>query len=92
VAAAGANPGHLAAGGLSDRFQPAPGFRPRAQPDEVDITPPRVGHRVQVALHADTLNEYGYVGDTSPAETAYVGVHQSGGTWYAINAAGKVVK
>ncbi len=35
---------------------------------------------------------YGYVGDTSPAETAYVGISQSGGTWYAINAAGKVVK
>ncbi len=35
---------------------------------------------------------YGYVGDTSPGQTEYVGVPQFGGTWYAMNADGKLVK
>lgn len=35
---------------------------------------------------------YGYVGDSSPGQTGYVGTPQFGGTWYAITAAGKLVK
>ncbi len=35
---------------------------------------------------------YGYVGDTKAGETAYVGVKEFGGTWYAISAKGKKVK
>jgi predicted lipoprotein with Yx(FWY)xxD motif len=35
---------------------------------------------------------YTYVGDSSAAETDYVGVHQFGGTWMAVNGAGKTVK
>ncbi len=35
---------------------------------------------------------YGYVGDSAPGRTSYVGVLQSGGAWYAISAAGKIVK
>lgn len=35
---------------------------------------------------------YTYVGDSGPGETGYVGVHQFGGAWYAINAAGRIVR
>jgi predicted lipoprotein with Yx(FWY)xxD motif len=35
---------------------------------------------------------YTYVGDSGPGQTGYVGVHQFGGAWYAINAAGRVVR
>ncbi len=35
---------------------------------------------------------YGYAFDSSPGQTEYVGTPQFGGTWYAINAAGKLVK
>ena len=35
---------------------------------------------------------YGYVGDTGPGQTDYVGTPEFGGTWYAISAAGKVIR
>lgn len=35
---------------------------------------------------------YTYVGDSGPGQTSYVGFHQFGGTWYAINAAGRIVR
>ena len=35
---------------------------------------------------------YTYVADTSPGQTSYVNVFQSGGYWPAVNAAGKEVK
>jgi predicted lipoprotein with Yx(FWY)xxD motif len=35
---------------------------------------------------------YRYVGDSAPGETEYVGTPEFGGTWYAINAAGKPVR
>lgn len=35
---------------------------------------------------------YRYFGDSAPGETDYVGTPEFGGTWYAINAAGKFVK
>ncbi len=35
---------------------------------------------------------YGYIGDSAPGETSYVGVSGSGGKWYAISATGKVIK
>jgi predicted lipoprotein with Yx(FWY)xxD motif len=35
---------------------------------------------------------YTYVGDSEPGETSYIGVFASGGRWYALNGAGKVVK
>lgn len=35
---------------------------------------------------------YTYSGDSSPAATDYVGISQFGGTWLAVNAAGKTVK
>jgi predicted lipoprotein with Yx(FWY)xxD motif len=35
---------------------------------------------------------YLYSGDSSPADTSYVGVQQFGGKWYALNAAGHFVK
>jgi predicted lipoprotein with Yx(FWY)xxD motif len=35
---------------------------------------------------------YTYVGDSGPGQTSYVGARQFGGSWYAINAAGAVVK
>jgi predicted lipoprotein with Yx(FWY)xxD motif len=35
---------------------------------------------------------YTYVGDSGIGETSYVGTPQFGGTWYAINAAGHLVK
>jgi predicted lipoprotein with Yx(FWY)xxD motif len=35
---------------------------------------------------------YIYSGDSGPGDTSYVGAKQFGGTWYAINAAGHLVK
>lgn len=35
---------------------------------------------------------YLYSGDSSPADTSYVGVQQFGGKWYALDAAGHFVK
>ncbi|MGH2853580.1 MAG: COG4315 family predicted lipoprotein [Solirubrobacteraceae bacterium] len=35
---------------------------------------------------------YTYSGDSGPGKTSYVGVRQFGGTWYAINASGGMVK
>ena len=35
---------------------------------------------------------YTYVADTRPGSTSYVGVRQFGGAWYAMSAAGKIVK
>jgi predicted lipoprotein with Yx(FWY)xxD motif len=35
---------------------------------------------------------YGYIGDSSPGQTSYVGLFQSGGRWYALDAAGHAVK
>jgi predicted lipoprotein with Yx(FWY)xxD motif len=35
---------------------------------------------------------YTYVGDSGPGETGYVGFHQFGGAWYAINPAGRIVR
>jgi predicted lipoprotein with Yx(FWY)xxD motif len=35
---------------------------------------------------------YGYITDTQPGETSYVGVNQSGGRWYAITPSGKLKK
>jgi predicted lipoprotein with Yx(FWY)xxD motif len=35
---------------------------------------------------------YGYVGDSAPAQTDYVGTPEFGGTWYAISAAGKTIR
>jgi len=35
---------------------------------------------------------YRYSGDASPGQTSYVGLSQFGGHWYAINAAGRVVR
>jgi predicted lipoprotein with Yx(FWY)xxD motif len=46
------------------------------------------GHQVTYAGHP----LYTYSGDSGPGETAYVGAKQFGGTWYAINAAGRAVK
>jgi len=46
------------------------------------------GHQVTYAGHP----LYTYSGDTGPGETSYVGARTFGGTWYAINASGHVVK
>lgn len=35
---------------------------------------------------------YTYIGDPGPRETAYIGTRQSGGAWWAIDAAGHIVK
>ena len=35
---------------------------------------------------------YTYVADGGPGETSYIGVFQSGGRWYALNASGHLVK
>jgi predicted lipoprotein with Yx(FWY)xxD motif len=35
---------------------------------------------------------YLYSGDSGPAETAYVGASQFGGSWYAVNSSGRPVK
>jgi hypothetical protein len=35
---------------------------------------------------------YTYIGDSGPGDTSYVGQSQFGGRWFALNAAGHVVK
>jgi predicted lipoprotein with Yx(FWY)xxD motif len=35
---------------------------------------------------------YTYVGDSGPGQTGYVGARQFGGTWYAMNGAGRSVR
>jgi predicted lipoprotein with Yx(FWY)xxD motif len=35
---------------------------------------------------------YLYSGDSGPGETSYVGANQFGGSWYAVNSAGRPVK
>lgn len=35
---------------------------------------------------------YTYIADGGPGQTFYVGVSQFGGTWYAVNPAGQIVK
>jgi predicted lipoprotein with Yx(FWY)xxD motif len=35
---------------------------------------------------------YTYIADGGPGQTFYVGVSQFGGTWYAVNPAGRIVK
>jgi hypothetical protein len=47
-----------------------------------------LGRQVTYAGHPLYL----YSGDSSPADTSYVGVQQFGGKWYALNAAGHLVK
>jgi predicted lipoprotein with Yx(FWY)xxD motif len=50
----------------------------------------RVQGRRQVTYGGWPL--YTYTGDSSPAQTSYVGVSQFGGRWYALNARGALVK
>jgi predicted lipoprotein with Yx(FWY)xxD motif len=50
----------------------------------------KVGRARQVTYGGHPL--YHYLGDSAPGETNYVGQTQSGGTWYAINASGGVIK
>ncbi len=35
---------------------------------------------------------YTYIGDTGPRSTDFIGLEQSGGFWWALNAAGRIVK
>ncbi len=35
---------------------------------------------------------YGYIGDRFPRSTQFIGLYQSGGYWWALNAAGRLVK
>ncbi len=44
----------------------------------------------QVTYYGHPL--YMYVGDHGPGETSYVGAHEFGGNWYALNAKGHKVK
>jgi predicted lipoprotein with Yx(FWY)xxD motif len=46
--------------------------------------------RTQVLYAGHPL--YIYAGSNAPGQTEYVGAKQFGGTWYALNAAGKLVK
>jgi predicted lipoprotein with Yx(FWY)xxD motif len=50
-----------------------------------------VGHGARQVTYAGHPL-YGYIGDSSPGQTSYVGFNQSGGRWYAITGSGKVVK
>ncbi len=50
----------------------------------------KVGRSRQVTYAGRPL--YGYTGDGGPGSTDYVGFNQFGGTWYALDAHGKVVK
>jgi predicted lipoprotein with Yx(FWY)xxD motif len=50
-----------------------------------------LAHRVKQVTYAGHAL-YTYSGDISRAETDYVGTPQFGGTWYAANAAGHIVK
>jgi predicted lipoprotein with Yx(FWY)xxD motif len=49
---------------------------------------PSGGRQVTYAGHPLYL----YSGDSSPADTSYVGAQQFGGKWYALNASGRFVK
>ncbi len=46
--------------------------------------------RLQVAYAGHPL--YMYAGENAPGQTEYVGAKQFGGTWYALNASGQLVK
>lgn len=48
------------------------------------------GGRRQVTYAGHPL--YTYIGDSGPGDTSYVGQMQFGGRWFALNAAGHVVK
>jgi predicted lipoprotein with Yx(FWY)xxD motif len=48
------------------------------------------GGKFQVTYAGHPL--YTYSGDTGPGQTDYVGISMFGGKWYALNAAGKLVK
>jgi predicted lipoprotein with Yx(FWY)xxD motif len=50
----------------------------------------KVGRTRQVTYAGHPL--YQYIGDSGPGQTSYVGQNQQGGFWYAINAAGTVIK
>lgn len=50
----------------------------------------KVGGARQVTYAGHPL--YTYIGDAGPGDTSYVGQHQFGGTWVALNAAGRTVK
>jgi hypothetical protein len=50
----------------------------------------KVGRTRQVTYAGHPL--YHYIGDSGPGQTEYIGVNQAGGFWYALNAAGSVVK
>ena len=50
----------------------------------------KVGKTRQVTYAGHPL--YHYIADSGPGQTSYVGLNQSGGFWYAINAAGTEVK
>lgn len=50
----------------------------------------KVSGREQVTYAGDPL--YTYVADSEPKQTSYVGVSEFGGYWYALSAAGKIVK
>ncbi len=52
------------------------------------ITLANGSHQVTYAGHP----LYTYVGDSSAGETDYVGANQFGGTWLAVNGAGKLIK
>jgi predicted lipoprotein with Yx(FWY)xxD motif len=49
---------------------------------------PSGGRQVTYAGHP----LYTYVGDSGPGQTEYVGLSQSGGRWFAINANGRIVR
>ena len=50
----------------------------------------KVGHVSQVTYAGHPL--YTYTADSGPADTAYVGVSQFGGTWPALSPTGRLVK
>jgi predicted lipoprotein with Yx(FWY)xxD motif len=52
------------------------------------ITLPGGAHQVTYDHHP----LYGYVGESNPGETSYVGAKEFGGTWYALSAKAKKVK
>jgi predicted lipoprotein with Yx(FWY)xxD motif len=50
----------------------------------------KLGRTRQVTYAGHPL--YHYIADSSPGQTDYVGQNVSGGFWYVLNAAGKVIK
>jgi predicted lipoprotein with Yx(FWY)xxD motif len=50
----------------------------------------KVGNRRQVTYAGHPL--YTYIGDAAPGSTGYIGVHQFGGAWDALNARGQIVR